>query len=49
MEEANFPENGTKAEQAKFMAANSDFGQSATAIAFCIDASPDYVREVLNE
>lgn len=44
----SFPEDGTKAEQIKWFDAHGDI-EGATAIAFCVDASPSYARKVLNE
>jgi len=44
----SFPEDGTKAEQIKWFDTHGDI-EGATAIAFCVDASPSYARKVLNE
>ena len=48
-QQTDFPSNGTKAEQAKWMYANEENLRDAHSIAFVIDASPNYVRKVLNE
>lgn len=46
MERESFPSDGTKAEQIKWFDEKGDI-QGTKAIAFCADASPSYVREVL--
>jgi len=48
MERDSFPSDGTKAEQIKWFEKHGDV-KGAKAIAFCVDASPSYTREVLGE
>lgn len=46
MKRDSFPDDGTKKEQIKWFDKHGDVA-GAKAIAFCVDASPSYVREVL--
>jgi len=48
MKRDSLPEDGTKKQQIEWFDKNDDDVQGAKAIAFCVDASPSYVREVLN-
>lgn len=47
MDRESFPDDGTKAEQINWFDQHGDV-QGATAIAFCVDASPSYTRKVLH-
>lgn len=46
MQREIFPKDGTKADKIEWFDQHGDI-QGAKAIAFCVDASPSYVREVL--